>query len=130
MKTFHNPNGLPPTYSDGIEVSSGGKTLYTAGQVAYRHDKSIPEGIEAQTLQTYTNLEAVLKSAGMNLDNIVKQTIFLTDPDDFTGFAKTRTGIMGDRKPASTLVYVKQLIQPELLIEIEVIAASPDSNQS
>ncbi len=125
MKKVHNPNGLPPTYSDGIEVAAGGRMLFTAGQVAFREDKSIPEGIVEQTRQTFANLESVLKAGGMGLGNIVKLTIFLTNPDDFSEFSKTRISIMGDNKPASTLVYISGLIKPELLVEIEAIAVAP-----
>lgn len=124
MKTIHNPNGVPATYSDGVEIAPGARTLYVAGQVGWNADKSVPEGITAQTELLFSNLQAVLRSASMDLSNIVKMTIFLVNPFDFLGFGEVRVGIMGDVRPASTLVYVKQLIRPELLVEIEVTAVA------
>jgi 2-iminobutanoate/2-iminopropanoate deaminase len=122
MAKLHNPNGVPPTYSDGVEVASGGRTLYIAGQVGFAADKSVPTGIAEQTRLLFKNLEAVLKSADMGLENIVKMTVFIVEPSDFDEFRSVRTQIMGANRPASTLVYVKQLIVPELLVEIEAIA--------
>ncbi len=61
----------------------------------------------------------------MGLEDIVKLTIFMTNPDDFAEFSKTRIGIMGDNKPASTLVFISQLVMPELLVEIEAVAIAP-----
>ncbi len=49
MKKVYNPNGGAPTYSEGIEVAAGGRMLFTAGTVAFREDKSVPEGIVEQT---------------------------------------------------------------------------------
>jgi 2-iminobutanoate/2-iminopropanoate deaminase len=126
MKKIHNPSALPvpTTYSHGIETPPGARTLYIAGQVGWNKDGSAVTGIVAQTEQAFANLKAILQSAGMSLDNVVKTTVFLVNPSDFPDFAKTRSAILGSAKPASTLVYIKQLIQPELLVEIEAIAVA------
>ena len=124
MKKIHNPAslGTPPTYSHGIEAAAGARTLYIAGQVGWDKDGVPVSGIAAQTKLAFANLKAILNEAGMDLSNIVKTTVFLIEPSDLAEFAKTRSAILGDVKPASTLVYVKQLIKPELLVEIEAIA--------
>ncbi|HEY0940250.1 MAG TPA: RidA family protein [Steroidobacter sp.] len=125
MKRIHNPNGVPAVYSDGIEIAPGARTLYVAGQVGIAADKTIPDDIGSQTRQLFANLEAVLRSARMSLDDIVKTTVFIVDPADYAEFSRVRTEIMGARVPASTLVYVKQLIWPQLRVEIEAIASAP-----
>ena len=124
MTTLHNPAGAPATYSDGVEVPAGARTLFVAGQVGWTADKTIPEGIEAQTQLLFANLEAVLKSAGMGFADIVKTTVYMVNPEDYPGFGKVRSGLLGDVRPASTLVYVKGLILPELLVEVEAVAVS------
>ncbi|MGE5146408.1 MAG: RidA family protein [Candidatus Eiseniibacteriota bacterium] len=127
MTKIHNPAALgsPPTYSNGIEVPSTARTLYIAGQVGWDKDyKAVPGGIVEQTRAAFANLHAVLKSAGMDYGNIVKTTVFLVNPDDFPAFGKTRSEILGAVKPASTLVFIKQLIKPELLVEVEAVAVA------
>lgn len=126
MTTVHNPPalGVPPSYSHGIEVAAGARTLYTAGQVGWDANGKIEQGIAAQTKQAFANLRTILQDAGMDYANIVKTTIFMTNPDDYAEYAKTRSSILGDVKPASTLVFINQLVNPELLVEIEAVAVA------
>ncbi|MGB3388285.1 MAG: RidA family protein [Pseudaminobacter sp.] len=126
MTIIHNPQvlGVPPSYSHGIEVPTGARTLYTAGQVGWDTNGNIEDGIAAQTKLAFANLRSVLQSAGMDLENIVKTTIYLTNLADYPEYARVRSEILGTTKPASTLVVVKQLVKPELLVEIEAIAVA------
>lgn len=126
MTTIHNPPvlGVPPSYSNGIEVRAGARTLYVAGQVGWDSNGTIEDGIAAQTRKAFANMRAVLQSAGMDFGNVVKTTIFLTDPNDYAEYARVRSSILGEVKPASTLVFIKQLVKPELLVEIEAIAVA------
>ncbi|HEX5378416.1 MAG TPA: RidA family protein [Phenylobacterium sp.] len=124
MKILHNPAGAPATYSDGVEVPAGGRTLFVAGQVGWTAAKAIPEGIEEQTRLLFANLAAVLRSADMGFADIVKTTVYIVNPEDYPAFGKVRSAILGDVRPASTLVFVKALILPELLVEVEAIAVS------
>lgn len=126
MPTVHNPPalGVPPSYSHGIEVAATGRTLFTAGQVGWDANGNIESGIAAQTRLAFANLRTVLQGAGMDYGNIVKMTVFMTDLDDYPEYAKTRSGILGEVKPASTLVIVKQLVNRELLVEIEAVAVA------
>jgi enamine deaminase RidA (YjgF/YER057c/UK114 family) len=124
MIKIRNPAQLPtPTsYSHGIEVPGGSRTLYVAGQVGWNKDGAAAPGIVAQTTQAFENLRAILGEAGMDFENIVKTTVFLVNPEDFVEFARIRSSFLGAQKPASTLVFIKQLIQPNLLVEIEAVA--------
>jgi enamine deaminase RidA (YjgF/YER057c/UK114 family) len=126
MAITHNPPelGMPPSYSNGIEVRSGARTLYIAGQVGWDAAGKIEQGIAAQTERAFANMRTVLRSAGMDLANIVKTTIYMTNLDDYPEYARVRSGILGDVKPASTLVVIKQLVKPELLVEIEATAVA------
>lgn len=125
MITIRNPpdRPSPESYHHGIEVSGPVRTLYIAGQIGVLPDGTVPDGIEAQTRAAYGNLKAVLDAAGMGFEDLVKTTIFLTDPADRAGFAAVRGEAMGGRKTASTLVYISGLVLPELRVEVEAIAA-------
>ena len=126
MTIIRNPPEMPVpgTYSNGIEVPAGARTLYIAGQIGIAADGSVPEGIAAQTEIVFDNLTHILRSAGMDLTNLVKTTVFLTAPSDYAEFVKARTARLGATKPASTLVYIVQLVRPELKVEIEAVAVA------
>lgn len=126
MTIIHNPPELAarPTYNHAIEVPAGARTLYIAGQVGWDADCNIEEGITAQTRKAFANLRAVLQSAGMDFENIVKTTIYLTDSAYIPDYTKVRSEMLGRNKPASTLVVIKDLARPGLLVEIDATAVA------
>lgn len=126
MTKIHNPAalGTPAAYSHGVEASSSARTLYVAGQIGLKDGKVVEGGIEAQTRAAFENVQAILQEAGMEFSNVVKTTVFLTNPDDYATFGKVRTEMLGSTKPASTLVYISGLVIPELLVEVEAIAVA------
>ena len=120
-----NPEGAPAPafYSHGVEVVSPQRMVFVAGQVGVRADGTVPEGIAEQTRVAIDNLKAVLAGAEMDVSDIVKSTIYLTDESLMEGFAAAGGGLLPSPPPATTLLYVKALASPALLIEIEAIAA-------
>ncbi len=120
-----NPEGVqaPPFYSHGVEVISPQRMLFISGQVGVRRDGSVAEGIAEQTRVAMENLLAVLADARMDASDIVKSTIYLTDESLFDGFAAAGAPLLSSPPAATTLVYVKALASPVLLVEIEAIAA-------
>ncbi len=118
-----NPKSVPGPgfYSQGVEASGAGRTLYVSGQVGVG-----PNGpgkdIGEQAGLAIANLNAVLAEAGMTNDNIAKLTIYLTDPANVPGFVEAAAGTLPAVPPATTLLIVKALAAPELLIEIEAVA--------
>ena len=124
MKVY-NPSSVhtAPTYNHGVEVPPNARWLYISGQIGLGADGKMKDGIEAQTQQVWENLKAVLAAAGMGLENLVKITTFLTDEKDIDGFRKVRGQQLGGNKPASTLVVIKRLAVPGLLVEVEAVAA-------
>jgi 2-iminobutanoate/2-iminopropanoate deaminase len=119
-----NPEGIaaPGPYSHGVEASSIQRMLFVSGQVGVGPDGSIAEGISEQTSAAVENLNAVLADAGMDTSDIVKLTIFLTDESLLEGFMGAGAGLLPTPPPATTLLYVKALGAPALLVEIEAIA--------
>ena len=126
MNIKHVPDTIAApvaAYSHGIEVPPNSRVLYSAGQVGLLPDGTTPEGIEAQTEATWTNLMAILESAGMGLDDIVKVTTYVTSGDDFWPMAQARARFLGDARPASTGIVVKALAKQEWLVEVDLVAA-------
>lgn len=113
----------PPTYCHAIEVDSASKTVYLAGQIGVDASGNCGLDIEAQTRVAYANIETLLAEAGMSLSDIVKMTVFLVNPEDRAKFSEARAQCLKGHKPPSTLVYVKALVDPAFLVEVEVIAA-------
>lgn len=126
MFTVHNPESVcapVSSYSHGIEVPPGARWLHVSGQVAIDLDGSIPESFEEQCELAWANLYHVLESAGMSGQNLVKLTVFMTEPDDLPPFRTIRDRFLQETRPATTLIFVKALARPEWRIEIEAVAA-------
>jgi 2-iminobutanoate/2-iminopropanoate deaminase len=80
-----------------------------------------PEGIEAQTAQALTNLEAVLTAAGSSLSHLVRTTIFYADVDDFAALNAVYARFMPDPPPARSAPANVRLPRG-LLVSIDAIA--------
>ncbi|HEX9810102.1 MAG TPA: Rid family hydrolase [Alphaproteobacteria bacterium] len=125
------PKGLRvnPNYSHGIEVPPGMRFLAIAGQTGQREDGSVPEGIDAQADQAWTNLVAVLREAGMGPEHILHYTSYLVAGTDTGPYDAARLRWLGAARPASTKVYVAGLARPELLCEVQAFAAAPPTDE-
>ncbi len=110
-------------YAHGVEVT-GGRTLYTAGQIALDADGQLVGAgdIRDQARQVFRNIQAIVEEAGGEMNDIVKLTTFLTDMDDYAGFVEVRSEFLRPPFPAATLVAVSSLVKPEWLLEVEAIA--------
>jgi len=122
-----NPPGVstPQTYS---HVVRAGKLLFVSGQVGFDAEgKLVAPGMAEQYEQVLKNMKTVLASQGADFAHIAKITVFVTSIDEYraAGMAATRAKYFGESKPASTLVQVVRLAQPEIKIEIEAVAALP-----
>jgi enamine deaminase RidA (YjgF/YER057c/UK114 family) len=103
----------------------GGRLLYIAGQVARDAAGNVlgPGDIRTQARQVFENLRRVLQAAGGDLADLLKITTYITRIEDFPAVAEIRSSIFPGALPASTLIVVTRLAQPDLLIEVEGIAA-------
>lgn len=126
IKRTNPPTLSTPTgYTHVVEVSGPTKTIYIAGQVALDVDGK-PVGVgdmKAQAEQVFKNLQAALGAAGAKFSDVVKMTTFITDMQQAPAVREVRARYFGQAAPASTLVQVVHLARPELMLEVEVIAA-------
>ncbi len=111
-------------YSNGI-AARGNRILFIAGQVAMDKNGKIIgiRDIRAQTRLVFENIKAIVEDAGGSMENIVKTTTFMTNLDDYYGYAEIRSQYFNKQPiPGGTVVEVKSLFPKDVLIEIEGIA--------
>ena len=124
MKPLIEPFGL----SEAVRV---GQMLYIAGQTGMDETHQIVEGgLKAQARQAFRNIRAVVEAAGGEVENLVQLTWYLADgptPRAFMADAIEVTAakdeVLPGIRPGSTAVRVKELLTPEILIEIQSICA-------
>jgi 2-iminobutanoate/2-iminopropanoate deaminase len=116
----------PPIYSQAVKVIGVQTILYIAGQVAYDESGNPAHrgDFKAQARAVLQALKAQVEAGGGTMANIVKVNTYLTDIRHRADYGPIREEFFGKNKkmPASTLVAVTALAQPEFLIEIEAIA--------
>jgi len=130
MINRYNPDSIAPPfspYSQGVEVPTGARTIYVAGQVGVRPDGTVPEDMEEQTAQAFQNIQSVLREKGMDLEDLVETRTYMISKDDLPGYRAGRARMFGTGeggpRPAVALVFVAGLAQPDWKIEICAIAA-------
>jgi enamine deaminase RidA (YjgF/YER057c/UK114 family) len=122
----HNPaDGVYSTGGDwvhALEVRGAQRLLFVSGTMGLRPDFSAPDTLEEQLECVWTNLRAILASADMTVDNIVRLTSYLRDGSHAEANAQARIAALGGRRIPTTAIVV-QTLQPDWFIELEIIAA-------
>ena len=127
-EAFNAPNLVKPF---GVFSSAAwepeGRVLHISGQVSRDVDgNTVGIGdMRAQTRQVLVNIQNVLAHVGGRMSDIVKVTVFITDLSKLAEIHEVRSEFFDPPYPASTLVEVSKLVNPELLIEIEAVAVIP-----
>ena len=118
--SVHQPLGL---YSHVAVVPSGTRLLFLSGQVGVRPDGSVGKTIAEQADQTFANTIALLSAHGLKASDIIKLTTFMVTGQDGEAVRDARRKYLGSHRPASTAVYVSQLVDPRWYVEVEAVAA-------
>ena len=121
VSTKEAPAAVGP-YSQAVRI---GQMLFTAGQIPLNPETMQIEtqDISEQTRRVLDNLTAVLKAEGMDFNNIVKTTVFMTNLGDFVAMNEVYASYFGDQPPARSTVQVSALPKGAS-VEIECIAVA------
>lgn len=123
---FATPEGLPPTngYHHVGWSAPGCRVVWTSGQVGLDAEGKAASGWEAQTRRAFQNLSSALNAGGATWNDVVKLTFFVVDTSALDVVRAVRDEFVDrERPPTSSLVQVAGLFRPDLLIEIEAVAA-------
>ncbi len=129
---FINPDTLapPPGYTQVVEVSGPGRTVYIAGQIGLDIEGKLvgaPGDFRAQAEKTFKNLQAALASVGAGFEHIVKVNNYLIDMAHLPILREVRSRYIGKvDPPASTTVAISALALEGALYEVDAVAVLPE----
>ena len=120
VSTPQAPAAIGP-YSQAV-VHDG--VIYTAGQVGIdpQTGKLVEGGIEAQTRQALSNLQAILEASGTSMANVIRTTVYMQDLADFAAMNQVYAGFFAQDPPARSTTQAAAL-PLGALVEIDVMAA-------
>ena len=111
-------------YVHTIKVPAGSELVFVAGQVGADEAGAVREGARAQTRQALANLGACLAAHGLGFADVIRLTVYLTDAAFIPEMREERRAAFGTEDlPTSTLLIVSGLAMPDLLVEIDAVAA-------
>ena len=83
--------------------------------------------VEEQSEQALRNIKSALESVGARLEDVVRTRIYVTDITEWEKVGRVHGKVFGEIRPATTMVEVKTLINPDMLVEIEADAIMSDA---
>ena len=127
MNEFNNPRQVHPplgAYSHTVKVPPNATWLVLSGQVGIDAKGKLRAGMRGQAEQVFRNILACLRANAMRKEDLVKLVVYVTDPRMIEDYRAARAKVLGgDVLPASTLLVIDGLAQPDMLIEVEAWAA-------
>jgi 2-iminobutanoate/2-iminopropanoate deaminase len=106
-----------------VEIPPNSRILFISGQTATDDKGFTPPDADTQADIVYAKVVQTLKDAGMDVADVVKTNLYMTNPADIGAIVKAGKKYFGSHAQAGTLVYVSGLAKPEVLLELEAVAA-------
>ena len=121
IHTSNAPEAVGP-YSQAVKLKD---VIFTSGQIPLdpATNELVGEDIDSQTRQVLKNVTAVLKEAGVGLENVMKTTVYIKNMDDFKTINEIYSEFFAENPPARSVVEVARLPK-DVLIEMDVIAVT------
>ena len=113
-------------YSRAVRV---GSRVHVSGTTATNAEGRIVGAGDPyrQTVQAIRNIRTALEAAGSGLGDVVRTRIFVTDIENWEAVGRAHGEAFGEVRPASTMVEVRRLVDPEMRVEIEADAVRPEA---
>jgi 2-iminobutanoate/2-iminopropanoate deaminase len=123
-----DPADLPepsPAFTHATLIRGAGQTLFISGQPPWTTNGDIPTDFAGQCRLVWDNVKSVLTAAGMTVRNLAKVTIYLSDRRYREANAEIRHEVLGDHRPAVTVI-ITGIYDEDWLLEIEAVAVAAD----
>ena len=104
-------------------VGGASRLVFVSGQPPWTVEGPLPADFAAQCRLAWHNVEQVLVSAGLGLQDLAKVTVYLADRRDREANSRIRAEVLGDHRPAVTII-ITGIYSEEWLLEIEGIAVA------
>lgn len=119
-----NYDGLPPPAGPYVHGVRHGNTLYLSGFTAYGTPAQ-SQGMKEQVVSIFDQISTAAEQEGTSLENLIKVTLFVPDMSLIQELRSALEKVYKDNKPASSLLEVNALFEPDLKLEVETIFAIP-----
>ncbi len=111
-------------YSRAVKI---GRVVEVSGTSAIDRDKIIaPNDAYQQTKFIIRKIEKAINEAGGTLEDVIRTRIYVTNINDWSAIGKAHGEFFRDIKPATTMIEVKSLIDPNFVVELEATAILPE----
>lgn len=106
-------------------ATRSGNFIFVAGTVGWRPDGQVPADFREQARQMYENVKAILAAEGASMADVLSTTTYLVRASDYPTLNEVRRAYFQKDPPGSAVVVVKELVRPDLLVEVEAVAEAP-----
>lgn len=119
--------GRPPATRYAYAGVTSGRIAFLAGQVPTDANGDLvgPGDMRAQAEQALRNLGTVIAALGATWSEVAKLTWYLTDASQVQAVRDARVAVIGDVRPAATLVQVAALVSPDFMVEVDAVVELP-----
>ena len=124
MKILNPDTVVKPAsnYAQGVVHAAAAERIVVAGQLGLLPDGSLAGDLEAQMRQAWSNVFAVMRAGGFAPTDLIRATIYVTEPGRVALYRKVRDEMLDGHRCANTYIEISGLAAPEFLVEIEAEA--------